>query len=167
MPIQKIVELMKHVSSSDNNNEVSDLLLTLHNSKDNYDKISESLIMMFSIMDTNHKQNKKIILETLSVLLIIVQKMDTLHPKQSANPQTVANSNKAKSTKTSTKSSSSKFSDAVSEAIKQSPALFIIVSSIFIMTILYFLLFKMDGKAAEKTIDSVAKVTKLSTKESK
>jgi len=162
VPKQKILELIEAYTKTDiGGQELSELLHNITQTQTDPSKVTESLILLFSIVDTNHKKNKDLIVSLLTIQLKLSNEIEECCENKTQKPKT-------SNTKKSSKTGIGAIAEGIGEAIKKSPFLFFGGTFIIAIIIIFFVLYNIDSKKTDKVVDTVTKVTKIITpKESK
>jgi len=168
MAREKIMKLIESYTKFDGTGmDISELITTINSTTNDPNKISESLIMLFSIIDTNHKKNKELIIELLMIQLSITTDIERYHKADKANSNQSINKEDVKKKTDSKKDITNSFVTAITEAIKMRPGLSIIFLFVISISFMYFAFFYIDSKSADKAAQSVEKITQITTKGSK
>ena len=135
MPLERIANLLKEINTPSSDDRIDKLLEKLTTAS-SVEEINEALVVLFTIIDTNHKKNQQILVEIVSIILLVNQKID----KTSSS----SNSSNKKSTSKTSKLKSIIFDKALIP-------IGIAIGIIFIIGTL-FILYKIDPKTTDKAI---------------
>lgn len=147
MHSEKILNLIKQLSNeSADKEQMSKLLISFSDTTDPK-KISESLVMLFSIVDTNHKKNKNVLVEILTILLSLNDKVTPIN--HSEQKTTNAKKETAKTSKS-----------VIVDIVKASPIITIGSAVLFIFLVTFFIFNEIDPKATDETVHNIKDVSK-------
>jgi len=145
MPMQKITELLKELTVG-NDTRIDDLLRVINSAKSYPEELSEAFILLFTVVDTNHKKNQKILSDVVALFLTINDKIE----------QKCSNGEAKKQTKASNVSKKN-FILNLDNVQKTILATGTVISFLLIIV---FVMYSFDEKAADKTTKAISTIEK-------